>query len=235
MLCKTSSINNWREDVTVTSDLSLAARIAAAQAAVAATPQSAACHFRLGTLLYRAGQLKAATDALEAALRLDDTLGRAWVNLGGVLFARWDFAGSLRANERAIAALPNAPEPHFNAGLCHLYLGNAAAMVACFRHVIELDPSNGAAHHHLAAGLNALGERVAANAALKRAAALGFSPDPALLKDIEKALAKSEPGTSVVTMEIDGPEKDVIPPSAPGLASTAAGDHNDNPQPEKSY
>jgi tetratricopeptide (TPR) repeat protein len=213
-------------------ETSLGTRIAAAEAAVAAAPHSAMRYFHLGTLLYRAGQLQAATDALRTAVELDEKLARAWVNLGGVLFARWDFTASLHANERAALAMPDAPQPLFNAGLCHLYLGNAAEVVACFRLVIKLDPSNGAAHHHLAAGLNAMGEKEAANTALERAARLGFSPDPALLKDIEKALAKTNQTASAFTVEIDGPEKDHLSGPPANFASRKAGDKNDNPNPE---
>lgn len=178
-------------------------QIAALRGAIESQPNSAALRFKLGTLLANGGQLNDAKEELERALELDAEHYQSWVNLGGIHFARWDFRAAAEANRAAIKCDAEAGQAHYNLGLCHLYLNQADDMVRCFRRVIELDPENAGAHYHLAAGLNALGEIDEARSSLQRSRGLGYSPNPSLIKDLEKALSKRESDGGVISFEID--------------------------------
>jgi tetratricopeptide (TPR) repeat protein len=161
-------------------------RIDKFRAAVAAEPESAVAHMRLGTALLKLGDVRAAEPALRRATELDPDLAEAWVNLGGLLLGRWDFAGCVEANRRAAAARPDMLQAHYNQGLGHLYLGQAPEMLACYQRVLELDPRHPGGTYHLAVAQLAVGEVDAARVSLARARELGFSPQPEFLKALER-------------------------------------------------
>lgn len=185
----------------MSSEVSRREQLETLRSAVESDPGSARAHMRLGTALHRAGHIKEADAELSRAVELDPDLDEAWVNLGGVRFSNWDFTGCVEANRRAVACRPEGVPGHFNQGLGHLYLGQAQEMVACFRRVVELEPRHAAGHYYLAAGLNALGDVMAARDSLVRAESLGFSPEPALIKAITKAFEQEGEG-GPLTMEI---------------------------------
>jgi len=177
------------------------------QEQVEQNPDSAKAWMKLGTAQGKAGQLTEAEKCLRRAIALDSALFEAYVNLGGVLFSRWDFAGAAEVNERAVTLRPDALQGHYNLGLSNLYLGNAEKVVECFQRVVELDPEHAGGYYHLAAGLNAVGKVPAAKVCLLKSESLGFRPEPELIKAIDKAL-KQDGGEDVLTMEIgDGPPK----------------------------
>lgn len=150
-------------------------------------PDSPEAHYRLGTALCRTRNLAEAELVLRRAIELRPDDERAWVNLGGVLLSRFDFSGSIDANAKAAALHPDLVQPHFNAGIGHMYLGQTEAMAACFERVLALDPVNAGGHYHLAAALYALGQIDAARPHLNLALALGYPPQPELVRAIGKA------------------------------------------------
>lgn len=169
-------------------------RVDELRAAVEANPDSARAHMRLGTALLLNGAGGPAETSLRRAVELDPEFDKAWVNLAGILLARWDFEGCLEINNRVVARNPDLLQVHYNIGLCHLYRHRADEMVASFRKVVELDPNHAGGHYHIAVGLLELGDVPGARAALDRAAALGYSPAPEFLKELEKKDAGSAPG-----------------------------------------
>jgi tetratricopeptide (TPR) repeat protein len=130
-----------------------------------------------------------AEQALKRASELDPACVQAWVNLGGVKLARWDFQGCIEANRKALEVNPELVEAHFNQGLGHLYAGETDGMIECFRRVIDLDHMNSGGHYYLAVAHLEKGEAEGARQSLARAVSLGYSPDP----DFIKALEKMEP------------------------------------------
>jgi tetratricopeptide (TPR) repeat protein len=124
--------------------------------------------------------------ALERALELDPMSVEAWVNLGGARLARWDFAGCVEANQRALDCRPGLIQAHFNQGLGYMYLGDAERMVACFEKVLDLDSANPGGHYYLAVGLRDLGQIGEARTYLAKAVGLGHSPDPSFVKALEQ-------------------------------------------------
>ncbi len=177
------------------------ADLGALRRAVAERPDSVEAHLDLGTALLRQGIAPEAEAELNRALELDPSCAGAWVNLGGLRLARWDFAGCVEANDRALATEPDLLIAHFNRGLGFLYLKQPAEMIACFRRVIALDPHHAAGHYYLAVGLLAAQVVDEAQAALARATTLGYSAPPEFLKAMDQALHKKSDG-GVTTFEI---------------------------------
>jgi len=141
---------------------------------------------KLGTAWLHAGAAGKAEKSLRRAVEIDPLYDEAWVNLGGLLLARWDFAGSVEVNRTVAERTPDLLLAHFNQGLGHLYLREVEEMLSCFRLVLELDPDHGAGHYYHAVGLLESGDVDAARSALDRAAKLGHSPQPEFLKALER-------------------------------------------------
>jgi Flp pilus assembly protein TadD len=156
------------------------------RAAVDADPGSATAHMQLGGALLKVGAAREAEAELRRAIELDAGCAEAWINLGGLLLARLDLAGCIEANRRAAASRPELLAAHYNQGIGHMYLGQAAEMVECFRRVLEIDPEHPGGTYHLAVGLLATGEVEAAKRSLARATELGFSPRPEFLRELER-------------------------------------------------
>jgi tetratricopeptide (TPR) repeat protein len=169
----------------------LADRIARCREQVEREPTSAAAHFNLALAYTARGLLDRAEAEYRTALGADPDLVEAWVNLGGVLLLKWDFAGAADANREAIRRRETLVEAHFNLGQAQLYQGNATELVACCRRVVELEPEHAGGHYFLAVGLLATGQVFDARVAVARATALGYRPMPEFLRRLEQAEASS--------------------------------------------
>ena len=166
-------------------------------------PPTAEAHLRLGKALLDEGSPRAAEQEFRAAIALDRGCAGAWVNLGGVLFSRCDFAGALEANRRAAEAEPTLSLAHFNQGLAHLMSGDPQASLEAFGRAIELGPPSGTAYHHLAIALRALGQSLEAEVCDAYARELGFAPPgraPGAAPDREASLPQpASPNRAVRT------------------------------------
>jgi tetratricopeptide (TPR) repeat protein len=150
-------------------------------------PESAAAHFNLGLAYTQRGLADSAEQHYRKALELEPDLVEAWVNLGGVLLLKWDFKGSIAANEEALKRKGDLLLAHYNIGQAFLYLGDAEGVVRSYRRVIELDPEHAGGHYFLAVGLLAAGSTAEARGELARARALGYSPAPEFLRALDAA------------------------------------------------
>jgi Flp pilus assembly protein TadD len=179
------------------------ASIAELRRALEERPPTADGHARLGTALLKAGATREAERELRKAIDLDPRCAGAWVNLGGILYSRWEFGASVEANRRAAAAEPTLALAHFNQAIGHLHLGQPDQVVECLGRVIELEPGNGAAYHHLAIALHALGRSVEARLCATYAGELGYRPSPVSAQALASAEAasaladKAEPTSNV--------------------------------------
>jgi tetratricopeptide (TPR) repeat protein len=162
--------------------------------ALAESPPTALAHARLGTALLKAGAASEAERELRAALELDPKFAGAWVNLGGILLARWEFAAAIEANRQAAAAQPTLALAHFNQAIGHLHLGEPEKVVDCLNRVIELEPQNGAAFYHLGIALYALERAPEAQVCVAYARELGYRPNAASAEALEQAAAASKQG-----------------------------------------
>jgi Flp pilus assembly protein TadD len=161
-------------------------KISELEQAVRERPDSAEAHLKLGTALLHVGAISRAEVALRRAVELDESSDAAMINLGGVLLAKWDFAGCIEVNRKVAERSPDLLLAHYNQGLGHLYLKHPEEMVSCFRRVVEIDPDHAGGQYHLAVGLLEIGEVEQAREALDRAVSLGHSPAPEFLKALEK-------------------------------------------------
>lgn len=173
-------------------------KIAQLRAKLDENPDSVDALNRLAMALYSNGALKEAAGLLRRAVELDCECVEAWVNLGGILLAAWDFKGCIDANLKAACLRPDLVEAHYNQGLGHMYMGNQKEMVSCFERVIELDPQNAGGHYHLAVGLLAVGNAEQARVSLDRAMQLGFHPEPDLLKALGKQETSQTDGEATI-------------------------------------
>lgn len=161
--------------------------LAALRQCVEQKPDSAKAHLKLGTALLQNGIAGEAEKELNKALELDATCAGAWVNLGGLYLARWDFAGSIEANIKAIECDPNLELAHFNLGLGYLYSNQPEKMLPCFQTALELKPDHAAAHYYVAVGLLATGDALGAGQELTRATELGHTPEPEFIRALDRA------------------------------------------------
>jgi tetratricopeptide (TPR) repeat protein len=164
-------------------------------------PPTAEAHLRLGTALLKAGAAREAERELRAAIDLDPRCAGAWVNLGGILFARWEFGAAVEANRKAATAEPTLALAHFNQALCHLHLGEPDQVVHCLGRVVELEPNHGAAYYHLGIALYALGQALEAQLCVAYADELNYRPTREAVEALDQARAAATanggpPGTS---------------------------------------
>jgi len=150
-------------------------------------PESAGAHFNLALAYTHRGLADHAERHYRTALELEPDLVEAWVNLGGVLLLKWDFKGSIAANEEALKRKDDLSLAHYNIGQAFLYLGDADGVVRSCRRVLRLDPGHARGHYLLAVGLLAAGRSAEAHEELARAKALGHSPTPEFLRALGAA------------------------------------------------
>jgi tetratricopeptide (TPR) repeat protein len=165
-----------------------AKRLARLRSHVEEQPGSAKAHMQYGTALYWNGEMKHAEQELKRAIELDEEYAEAWVQLGGIYLACWDFDSCIDVNLKAAKINPELMEAYYNMGLGHLYLNQPDEMVACFRRVLEIAPEHAGGHYHLAVGLLALGESETAHAELANAVDLGYAPQPEFVKALDRAV-----------------------------------------------
>jgi tetratricopeptide (TPR) repeat protein len=163
--------------------------IPALRQAMLDAPPTAEGHLRLGTALLATGAAREAERELRAAVDLDPKCAGAWVNLGGLLFSRWEFGPAIEANRSAIAADPTLVIAHFNEALGHLQLGAPEQALACLSRAVELEPGNGAAYYHLGIALHALERHPEAQVCVAYADELGFRPNAVSAEALKNAAA----------------------------------------------
>jgi Flp pilus assembly protein TadD len=189
--------------------------IAELRRAVTEMPPSAEAHLRLGTALLKTGALKDAERELRAALALDSKCAGAWVNLGGILAARWEFAASVAANRRAAAAEPTLAIAHYNEAIGHLHLGEAAAAIDCLTKVVELEPKNAAAYYHLGVALQSNGRTAESRLCVAYSIELGYQPSREALQELERLAA----GASAEPPDDDDDDSSSQPGCTPSTSS----------------
>jgi tetratricopeptide (TPR) repeat protein len=93
----------------------------------------------LGVALLEQFNHKEGAVAFTRALELDSQLTLARINLSIALYNLPDLEASLREAQRASAAMPDAPQPHYIIGLIAKTQNRTDEAIAAFRRVLELD------------------------------------------------------------------------------------------------
>lgn len=113
------------------------------------------------------------------------------INLTRARMATEEFLASRRWQAETAAAIP--AEVFYLLGLARLRTGDMAAGMQNLLICTALDSKHGLAHYNLAVVYLAEGDPWAAKESLDRTKALGVSPHPQFVKDLERALAQAAP------------------------------------------
>src|SRR6186997_1917014 len=116
------------------------------QTAYAQQQTAASQHTEQGLARFSAGDIDGAFAHFNAAVELDPSCVKAWVNRGSVRNQRGDYAGAAEDFTRAIGLDPGLADAYNNRGACRLALWEFAAAVADFDACLALDPRNCKAH-----------------------------------------------------------------------------------------
>jgi tetratricopeptide (TPR) repeat protein len=152
-----------------------ATRIAALEAA---RPDAAALPVVRGQLALASGDLEAAQQAFEQALRLDVDSAAALAGEGEVALRRGDPAQALERFQGAVARAPDDPDYAYGVARAHLAAGDEAAAEADLRRVLRSHPEHVGAANDLAWLLARRGESLPwAQELAQRAVRLAPSPE----------------------------------------------------------
>jgi tetratricopeptide (TPR) repeat protein len=155
-------------------------------------PNSATGWMLLGWALLDQGQLPAAAEALDAALKLDDTQPRAWLYRGAVHFARKERSEAIACFRKAADLKPSYLQAHFNLGTCLKEEGDEPGAIAAFQNAVRAEPLSAPAHANLGALLVKTGRPQAALEHLEQAVALN-PDDTASRKLLDEARTNQSP------------------------------------------
>lgn len=133
------------------------------------SPDDAEAHFKLGSALYLAGDVKAAVASFRAAIRLKPTYAVAHNNLGAALRKAGDLTGALASYREAIRLAPDCAEARINLGNVLREFGKLPDAQAAYTDAIRLKPDSAMAHSNLATALREAGDAKAAAAACREA------------------------------------------------------------------
>ncbi len=118
------------------------------------------------------GDVPAARERLEQAVRADETNAHAHTLLGFTLGQQGDLPGAIRHLERAIALQPQSPDAHYHLGVALWYGGTKDRAASELQESVKLDPAAGESYAFLGTVLRERRDWTAARASLQRAIAL---------------------------------------------------------------
>lgn len=139
--------------------------------AVAARPEHAPWHYRLGCVLRKLGRIEEAAKAFHDAVRFGSGEARYLTNLGTTLDALGRREDAVHFYELAIRAGGDTVEAHHNLGALYAEAGRTREAIRCFEAALKLQPDAeghqnlGLVHYH-AGDLGAALEQFEASAAL---------------------------------------------------------------------
>lgn len=135
---------------------------------IAKNPECWMAYNNLGNLLRDRGELDAAREELEAALRVRPDLHKVHYNLGNVL---WDLrrpVDATRSYMRAIELKPDYPDAHNHLGRALMQQGRRDEALPHLREALRLEPEYHDARNNLGAVLRDVGQLQAALLELER-------------------------------------------------------------------
>jgi tetratricopeptide (TPR) repeat protein len=109
--------------------------------AVAASPQDASLHNRLGMCYQRMGEVDAARAAYRRATELRKDYAEAWNNLGTLEHGRRRYKQAIAAYAKAISMKPSDPVFYKNLGSAWLARGNVDKTLEAWNEALRLDPA----------------------------------------------------------------------------------------------
>ena len=136
--------------------------------ALAVTEGNYFAHNHLGRTLENRGELAAAEEQYQAAIRIRPSAG-ALSNLGNTLAKQGRRHEAVARFEQALAIEPDSADVHSNLGVVYAMLGEPERAKARHRRALELEPDWVAPHYNLGSLLVSLGDPEAGRRHLERA------------------------------------------------------------------
>lgn len=112
-----------------------------------------ATHMGLGFALESLGDIEAALESYQTAIRLAPEIAHAWHLLGNCFQGAGRLVEAAAAYEKALERNPDLPKTHYNIGVAHRHLGDLSSALAHYRQALVLDPSYAEAHNGLGVAL----------------------------------------------------------------------------------
>lgn len=109
--------------------------------ALAANPNDAAMHNRLGICYQQLGQTDSATREYKRAVKLDPKYAEAWNNLGTIHHAQRQYKKAVKQYRKAIEARPELTTAYKNLGTAFLAINKVQDGIAAYAEAYRLDPS----------------------------------------------------------------------------------------------
>ena len=132
----------------------------------------AAAHRVLAACASKAGDVDAALQHAETALKLTPNDAELYCELAELAERRGDVDGAIGRLQRAITLQPSLVRAHQQLGIVHGERGELTQAAHAFARVVALDPRNARAFNNLGNALRSLGRNVDALTAFERAVAL---------------------------------------------------------------
>jgi tetratricopeptide (TPR) repeat protein len=150
--------------------------------------QSAETHYLLGVARMQTQQFPEADEAFQHALRLAPRHTQARFQLGNLNYLTGDFETATQRFRQCLQFDPQFCDAHNNLGAALAEQQRWREAADCYRRALKLRPGDANANYNLGLVLLQTGDRAAARSRLRRAAALGRPPGPALAAELNLPL-----------------------------------------------
>ena len=144
-----------------------------------ALPQA---HFGLAQIYFQQGQTDREIQSYETALAYDPYMVAGLQNLGNAYIRQGNESAAVVAFQQAIEVDPQNTDLHYNLAVTYAKMQEHQQAVTEFSEAIKLDPTNAAAYNGIAISYYHLGQKGPAGTNARKAEALGFEVQDALLK-----------------------------------------------------
>ena len=145
----------------------------------------------LGAALYAKGDREAAIAQYRKALEIKPDYAEALNNLGAALFATGDLEAAIAQYRKAIEIKPDYAEAIHNLGSALATKGDFQAAIAQYRKALEIKPDYAEARNNLGNALFMQGDLEEAIAQYEKASQLSGGANPAILRALATAYAKT--------------------------------------------
>jgi len=161
--------------------------------AVDIDPTCATAYNNRGNIYNLTGRLDEALADYNKALEFEPGNPGAYNNRGVIHFARGNYEKAVADYTTALAMRPDFPEAYLNRGKVSCKLGSLESGIADFTRAVTVNPRFALGYYSRAQAYLSLKEYDKAWADIQQVRALGYQPDPSLLKALQEASGRETP------------------------------------------